>query len=269
MPACAPVSLAPIVADVVANGATPSEAIPSEAIPKSQSQSKLKRPIVVSLAVLITATLVGWATWSFAVPHYRPSLRRGEAYGIDVSHHQGKIDWQRVAADHISFAYLKATEGGDHVDSRFRQNAGAAGAAGLGAYHFFTFCRSGADQAANFLAVAPPNDRWLAPAVDIEFGGNCAKRPSRDELVKELRVFVAMVESAWTKPLVSYVLYDTERRYQLASELRGSVWQRRLFHRPSRSTWSFWQVSGFAHVGGVKGPVDLNVSRIDLFESIE
>lgn len=91
--------------------------------------------------------------------------------GIDVSHHQGDIDWQRVAADDVAFAIIKATEGGDHIDDAFATNLSEARAAGLvvGAYHFFTFCRPGADQAKNFLAVVPRGEPMLPPVVDIEF----------------------------------------------------------------------------------------------------
>lgn len=51
--------------------------------------------------------------------------------GIDVSHHQGDIDWQRVAADDVAFAIIKATEGGDHIDDAFATNLSEARAAAL------------------------------------------------------------------------------------------------------------------------------------------
>ena len=75
-----------------------------------------------------------------------------------MSGHQDVIDWKRVADDGIAFAYIKATEGGDFVDDRFRENWRNAGTAALdrGAYHFFTLCRPGDEQARNFLAVAHP-----------------------------------------------------------------------------------------------------------------
>ncbi|TGU69877.1 lysozyme, partial [Mesorhizobium sp. M1C.F.Ca.ET.144.01.1.1] len=108
--------------------------------------------------------------------------------GIDVSHHQGQIDWQRVAADDVAFAIIKATEGGTHVDTEFATNLREARAAGLavGAYHFFTFCRPGADQAKNFIAAVPRGEALLPPVVDIEFGGNCPQRPSPQQLNAEL-----------------------------------------------------------------------------------
>ncbi|MCC2096979.1 MAG: glycosyl hydrolase family 25, partial [Hyphomicrobiales bacterium] len=59
-------------------------------------------------------------------------------HGIDVSKYQGDIDWNAVRASGVKFAWIKATEGGDHADERFLQNWNAAKAAGVprGAYHF-------------------------------------------------------------------------------------------------------------------------------------
>ena len=51
-------------------------------------------------------------------------------------------------------------------------------AAGLkvGAYHFFTLCRPGAEQAAYFLATVPVDTDLLPPSVDLEYEGNCSVR---------------------------------------------------------------------------------------------
>ncbi|MGO8499592.1 GH25 family lysozyme, partial [Rhizobium ruizarguesonis] len=48
--------------------------------------------------------------------------------GIDVSHHQGDIDWNVVASQaNVRFALMKATEGGDNRDSKFADNWQRAG----------------------------------------------------------------------------------------------------------------------------------------------
>ena len=98
---------------------------------------------VVGGAVTVLLLLLGW--WFVWVPAWRPPLQTGERYGIDVSAHQGSIDWASVAGDGIEFAYIKASEGGDFSDSRFRENWEAAADAGMdpGAYHFFPLCTPG------------------------------------------------------------------------------------------------------------------------------
>ena len=129
----------------------------------------------LSAVVAVAAALAAWLWFR----GYRTAPDRYPIHGIDVSHHQGAIDWKKVAGDGVAFAYLKATEGGDHRDRTFARNWREARAAGIavGAYHFFTFCRPGAEQAANVLAVVPAAPDALPPAVDLEFGGNCGRVP--------------------------------------------------------------------------------------------
>jgi lysozyme len=218
-------------------------------------------------ALLVLAVLAAVVAWKVGLPQYRPSLKSGEVYGLDVSHHQGQIDWRKVAADDISFAYVKATEGGDFVDSRFVENRDAATAArvAIGAYHFLTFCSSGAEQAENFLRVAPPDAAMLPPAVDIEYGGNCAARPSKDAFHAEVATFLDRVETAWGREAIVYVLHDTEADYAINAKFNRKQWQRRLVKRPNWDGWALWQVSGRSAVDGVHGPVDLNVGKVSIF----
>jgi lysozyme len=206
------------------------------------------------------SALIGWL---FVVPEYRPSLREGERFGLDVSHHQGAIDWNLVRKDGIEFAYLKATEGGDYVDRMFARNATEATAAGLdiGAYHFFTFCRSGREQAENYLRVAPPQADWLPPVIDSEYAGNCLKRPTAEVLRTEVDAFVAAIEAAWDRKVTMYVLDNTESDYGIAKALGRPRWRRSLFRRPRDDDWIMWQISCRANVNGVSGPLNLNLAR--------
>ncbi|MDF2568683.1 MAG: lyc 2 [Sporomusa sp.] len=58
--------------------------------------------------------------------------------GIDVSHHNGAVDWQAVAAAGIEFAMIRCSYGLRSKDNMFTQNGAEAKAAGLkvGAYHY-------------------------------------------------------------------------------------------------------------------------------------
>ena len=73
--------------------------------------------------------------------------------GIDVSAHNGDIDFQKVKDDGYSFVIIKASEGVSHHDSKFDINYDNARNAGLkvGAYHFFRKNTDGLNQAKNFL----------------------------------------------------------------------------------------------------------------------
>jgi lysozyme len=223
-----------------------------------------RRRLLVAVVLAGALVVTGAWLWLAAVPGYRPALRPGERFGVDVSNHQGEIDWPQVAADDIDFAYLKATEGGDWVDDRFAANWEAAAAAGIdrGAYHFFTFCRPGADQAANFLRTVPRDAGALAPAVDVEAGGNCVTRLSRDELRRELGAFIDAVERGTGRRVLVYLLDDVDGAGGLRDELDRPVWQREILRRPPDG-WAIWQVSSRARVRGIGGPADLNVARAE------
>jgi lysozyme len=203
----------------------------------------------VTIATVLVVVSYAWFVW---LPGHRPSLRPGEVYGIDVSHHQGPIDWDRVAPDGIGFAYIKATEGGDFVDERFADNWSGAARAGLrrGAYHFFTFCTPGAVQARHFLDVVPDDASALPPAVDLELAQNCAERPEPADLMHELEAYLAVVEAARGQRVVLYVGDDVEDRYAIRDELDRPLWLPRSScvqtetgssgSRAPSPTWTAW-----------------------------
>lgn len=210
---------------------------------------------LVSTALLVA----GLALWWFR--HWQPDRARYPLRGIDVSHHQGAIDWARVAADDVAFAYLKASEGGDHRDRRFLDNWRQARAAGVrvGAYHFFTFCRGGAEQARNFVAVVPRVADALPPAVDLEFGGNCGRVPDDRAMRRELDAYLGIVEAAYSRPALLYVTPEFLARYGAALPPRA-LWRRSILREPDASApWCLWQFHNRGRVDGIDGAVDLNV----------
>jgi lysozyme len=212
-----------------------------------------------AIAVLILsgfAAAVGF--WYFT--GFSPDRQKYPVRGIDVSNHQGVIDWRRVAADDVSFAIVKATEGGDWVDKSFARNIAAAKEAGLavGAYHFFTFCRPGAEQAQNFIATVPRDQPLLSPVVDIEFIGNCPQRPTLEQLRAELAAFLDPVEAHFGKPAIIYLIGEAADRYGsiMPDRLR---WVRSLALHPGHDDWIYWQYHNMGRVDGIEGDVDLNV----------
>lgn len=193
-----------------------------------------------------------------------PSRDRYPVWGIDVSHHQGRINWRQLTASGLSFAYIKATEGGDFVDPRFATNWAEAGRAGLrrGAYHFFTFCRSGSSQVSNLLTVVPSGQDMLAPVVDVEYGGNCRSPPPPSEIRRELHTFLDQAERAYRVRPILYVTSESHRRIVRGHFPEHGLWVRDVFRRPRYTAdrpWLFWQYSNRGRLPGITGPVDLNV----------
>jgi lysozyme len=193
-----------------------------------------------------------------------PSTSKFPVRGIDVSHHQGAIDWPAVRAAGVEFAFIKATEGADRVDSRFARNWEAARLAGVtrGAYHFFTFCSAGRAQADHFLATVGGSFGELPPVTDVEFVGNCKSWESVDKIRGELREFLAVVEAATGRRPAVYFTREAYARI-LAGELEGyATFPRSVFGAPPRlheERWRFWQFADNGRVPGIATLVDLDL----------
>lgn len=216
--------------------------------------------IIVGAGVAIWASRERWDHWRALV--IDPSEARYPVRGLDVSHHQGAIDWHRVRASGRSFAFIKASEGADFRDTRFADNWQRAREAGIfaGAYHFFTFCSPGDAQAENFLSVAPPGAGTLPLSIDIEFTGNCTSWESVQGIQRELRVFVERVESESGRPLLLYTTEDVARELIPPALYAHPYWIRSLWGEPGTELrWLFWQHSATGEVPGIRGAVDLNV----------
>lgn len=230
---------------------------------------KVKRWLGIGLvAVLLLAggaTLIYWLLFNGYIWLNMPSFRRYPIQGLDVSAHQGSIDWPTVARGPWSFVYLKASEGGNFKDPRFAANWAGSGRTGLprGAYHFFTFCRSGAEQAANFIAMVPRTSPMLPPVADLEFGGNCSKRPAQAELNRELKQFLARLETHYQRRPVLYVTESFARTYLAHGEFAHyPLWVRDILREPRyfvEREWRLWQFSNRGRVPGIQGRVDQNV----------
>jgi len=184
--------------------------------------------------------------------------------GIDISHHQDVIDWDILTREDLSFAFIKATEGGDHKDTKFKRNWERAGDIGLvrGAYHFFTFCKSGLEQALNYIETVPVEENTLPPAIDLEFSGNCQARPSKKEVQHEINVFAKLVEQRYGKTPIVYTTNDSYNAFLVGDDLGYPIWIRDIYTKPNlpdKAEWSFWQFTHRGRLHGVDGFVDLNV----------
>ena len=225
--------------------------------------------LATGLVVAVAAGAAGVALWNHGF-FYRPDPTRYPSLGIDVSHHQGRIDWAQVPRDGVSFAYVKATEGSDFKDPRFLENWRGARAAGLlvGAYHFFSFCSPGAAQAEHFLSTLPAGDEALPPVLDLELGGSCRPLPGKDEVRGEVLAWLDVVGKRTGRTPVLYVTdeaFDTFLERGDIDSIAGTgplLWCRSLFDEPRLPwpvNWTFWQYHARGRVSGIDGPVDLDV----------
>jgi lysozyme len=220
-----------------------------------QSILRLLFYAVVGSVICIVGAALFFMNWE-------PDRGEHPLRGIDVSHHQGPIEWHRVAQDDVVFAYLKASEGGDFQDSAFDTNWREASAVGIawGAYHFFSLCKPGTEQAENFLKTIPTGVPMLAPVLDLEFDGNCPRRPPAAEVRAEIAAFVQTVEAATGQSVILYVPEPFYTKYLKEPGPNRRLWARSIWRSPSYAgKWTLWQYHQRGKVDGVSGDVDLNV----------
>ena len=228
-----------------------------------KQQTPIRQRLLLGLAVLAAgATLAAILAY-----HYEFQLAPlwYNVTGVDVSNHQGNIDWPALAGSNVAFAYIKATEGGDFRDKRFQLNWEAAKRAGLprGAYHFFTQCRSGAEQAKNFIATVPREHGALPPVIDAEHMGPCSTGQQVSSVIREIATLLDALEAHYGRRPVIYTDSEFDAAF-LQSKLGGErFWLRSLFWPPSfrRGQWVIWQFHNAGTRTGINGPVDLNVFR--------
>lgn len=186
-------------------------------------------------------------------------------HGIDVSHHQGKINWSMVKSMEsqeirIGFTFIKATEGLNMVDKNFMFNWVQSGLMGIphGAYHFFIPGKSGRLQAKNYIRQVLLSPGCLPPVADIEqlYGVPVEK------MRMELKAFLETLEAHYQVRPVIYTYASFYTDYLEGYFDDYPLWVAHYFEekkpRIDRS-WSFWQHSEMAHVYGIHQMVDFNV----------
>ncbi|MGG4217502.1 GH25 family lysozyme [Paenibacillus jamilae] len=190
----------------------------------------------------------------------------GHAQGIDVSHYNGDIDWQQVAAAGKTFAFIKATEGTKFLDNQFLANVQGARDANIlvGAYHFLnaTTVDGARQEAANFARALdsaggrldlPPvmdyenNPKGLTPVQISEvahaFLDEMEKLTGREPIVYTGNVFASKFDPTFSMYKLWVARYSTTQKPTAV---------------PAWNSWWAWQYSSTGSVPGIRGQVDLD-----------
>lgn len=221
--------------------------------------------LIALVSALVFISLVTFLFFELGYLRFNyPSEKTYPIRGIDISHHQNVIDWDVLTRSNLDFAFIKATEGGDHKDTKFAENWRGAGEIGIvrGAYHFFTFCKPGREQALNFMETVPVEEHMLPPAIDLEFSGNCSARPPKEEVLNELTDFADLVKNKYDRTPILYITNESYRAFVEGEDLPYFIWIRDIRKKPRLAPgheWTFWQFTHQGRLHGIDGFVDLNV----------
>ena len=193
--------------------------------------------------------------------------------GVDVSHHEGAIDWRQVAAAGKRFAYIKASEGTAYVDPTYATNRANAEQAGLrvGAFHYAqpdTSPGEAAAEADHFVQTAGFRSGELVPMLDLEVSNGL----SSSELETWVAAFLDRVYARTGLRAGIYVSPDFWRSYladtsAIAAHGYGALWIAHWTTAASPSVpasnwdgqgWTIWQYSDRASVAGISRPADVD-----------
>lgn len=231
---------------------------------------------MTGLMLLTAGILYGYIRWNAYRIHFVRYSAFGidipvnyNIHGIDVSHHQDRIDWQEVQKMNVEemqlkFVFIKATEGLTNVDRLFKRNWYKAREEGMvrGAYHFFLATKSGKKQADNFIAQVTLEPGDLPPVLDVEqlYG----VKPK--ELRIRVKEWLSAIESYFKVKPIIYTNVDFYDQYLGKEFDEYPLWVAHYLQpnkpRIERS-WLFWQHSETGRVNGINAPVDFNVFNGD------
>lgn len=235
---------------------------------KPKSPKKKKKNYKPILTILIAAiSIIGiYRCYLGKTSEYNVKLPDGyEIHGLDISHHQGNINWQQLSesqknSNPIRFIFIKATEGGDFLDTKFHSNFADAKQNGFicGAYHFYNPKTSPDRQAAFFIKQVTLSQGDLPPVLDIEERGEKPLSTFQNELITWLK----KIEKHYnTKPII-YASYSFKNNYLNDSIFNTyPFWIAHYYTEKVeyKNKWHFWQHSDKAFIQGIGNNVDLNV----------
>ena len=223
--------------------------------------------IAITAIVAVCGVIHAYRQYIANSPTIEPDANLYPIRGIDISAHNGVIDFEKVKNAGYQFAIIKATEGTDFKDAMFIDNLRQARQAGLkvGAYHFFRFDTDGYLQALNLLHSLRHRKLDFPIAIDIERFGNPDGHQA-SIIISRLQDMITCLE----KEGVDIILYSNKDDYD--KYLKGKfdnypLWICTFTEPEPNLNWDIWQYSHRGTIDGIKGDVDLNTIKTEFYRS--
>ena len=217
---------------------------------------------------------------AFGNPYKGKMIYKDDKYssrlGVDVSHHQGKIDWEKVKEDGYEFAIIRigyrgyGTEGTLKLDNRFHENIKDAQRAGLdvGVYFFAqAINEEEALEEAEFVLKHLKGYKLELPVAydpeSILYDEARTDDVTGEQFTKNAKVFCKRIRKAGYEPMIySNMLWEA---YELDLEKLSDypIWYADYEPLP-QTPYDFvmWQYTSSGTVDGIKGRVDLNIQFV-------
>ena len=196
------------------------------------------------------------------------------AQGIDVSEHQGRIDWNAVKASGIDFAILRVGFGapswGGRVDYQFNRNISECERLGIpyGVYIYsYAFDnQQAADEASMVINCLSGHNPRLPVYYDLEDNSIIANG-RQTGIASRVQVFCNRISAAGYEPGI-YANLNWFNNILTDSVFKSSSWDHWIAQYNSQcdytGNYSFWQYKSNGKVPGINGNVDMNYAYVDV-----
>ncbi len=223
--------------------------------------------IAITAIVAVCGVIHAYRQYIANSPTIEPDANLYPIRGIDISAHNGVIDFEKVKNAGYQFAIIKATEGTDFKDAMFIDNLRQARQAGLkvGAYHFFRFDTDGYLQALNLLHSLRHRKLDFPIAIDIERFGNPDGHQA-SIIISRLQDMITCLE----KEGIDIILYSNKDDYDKYLKEKFDnypLWICTFTEPEPNLNWDIWQYSHRGKIDGIKGDVDLNTIKTEFYRS--
>lgn len=211
-------------------------------------------------AVILTVAMLGMMPVSEA---HAVNANGAIARGIDVSKHNGAINWSQVAASGVQFTFIKVGSTNSGIDPQFAANITGAQAAELKTGVYIYSYATTPEQAANEANLVL---QWIAPytvnyPVVFDIEDKCHKNLSNQQLIDIINAFCTVIDGAGYYPVV----YSGKNMF--AQKLSNVGWDKWVAQYNDNCEYNnnvcFWQYSSNGSVNGVGGRVDVNYQYKD------
>ena len=208
----------------------------------------------------------------YTKPYEDLHIKKYELHGIDISKHQGKVDWEKVKHPddslNIDFVFIRSNYG-NYVDRTFKGNWEQASKNNfiIGAYHYYWPNLNSTIQADIFIKTVKLEPGNLPPVLDVE---SLPSKQSKANWRKGLKNWIYLIEKHYGALPIIYTS-DTFYRHQLKVDPFFKDYKRLWIANYNKiespiSNWHFWQVSDKVRIPGIKEKVDYNVYKENILE---
>lgn len=222
---------------------------------------------------VVTGTqIIQGVTYNFGSDGAIATTVNGSTFGIDVSRHNGKIDWNAVKASGVDYVIIRCGYRGSSTgalieDQNFKTNIKGATAAGLkvGVYVFSQAVDEveAVKEASLAVSLVKGYNLTYPIFIDTEASGGRADKIDKATRTAVVNAFCQTVASAGYKPGIYASKTWFEDKLNMGAVASCKIWLAQYSASPTyKGKYDMWQYSSKGKISGINTDVDLNYSYL-------